>query len=45
MIYCSGRNKAINYGLIDRVSGKGMWESNPWVWVYEFELTDNPNKS
>lgn len=32
-------------GLIDRVSGKGMWESNPWVWVYEFELTDNPNKS
>ena len=32
-------------GLIDRVSGKGMWESNPWVWVYEFELTNNPNKS
>lgn len=32
-------------GLIDSVSGKGAWESNPWVWVYEFELTDNPNKS
>lgn len=32
-------------GLIDRVSGKGTWESNPWVWVYEFELTDNTNKS
>lgn len=31
--------------LIDRVSDKGAWESNPWVWVYEFELTDNPNKS
>lgn len=31
--------------LIDRVSGKGTWKSNPWVWVYEFELTDNPNKS
>ena len=31
--------------LIDRVSGKGTWDSNPWVWVYEFELTDNPNKS
>ena len=30
--------------LIDRVSGKGTWESNPWVWVYEFELTDNRNK-
>lgn len=24
--------------LIDRVSGKGTWERNPWVWVYEFEL-------
>ena len=24
--------------LIDRVSGKGMWERNPWVIVYEFEL-------
>lgn len=24
--------------LIDKVSGKGTWESNPFVWVYEFEL-------
>lgn len=24
--------------LIDRVSGKGTWKSNPWVVVYEFEL-------
>ena len=24
--------------LINRVSGKGTWESNPWVFVYEFEL-------
>ena len=24
--------------LIDRVSGKGTWESNPWVFVYQFEL-------
>lgn len=24
--------------LIDKVSGKGTWERNPWVWVYEFEL-------
>ena len=24
--------------LIDRISGKGTWESNPWVYVYEFEL-------
>lgn len=26
--------------LIDKVSGKGTWESNPLVWVYEFELID-----
>lgn len=26
--------------LIDGVSGKGTWESNPYVFVYEFELTD-----
>ena len=24
--------------MIDRISGKGTWESNPWVVVYEFEL-------
>lgn len=24
--------------LIDKVSGRGMWASNPWVVVYEFEL-------
>jgi hypothetical protein len=26
--------------LIDKVSGKGTWNSNPMVWVYEFELVD-----
>lgn len=26
--------------LIDKVSGKGTWESNPLVWVYEFKLID-----
>lgn len=26
--------------LIDKVSGKGTWESNPFVFVYEFELVD-----
>lgn len=25
--------------LIDRISGKGTWASNPYVFVYEFELT------
>lgn len=24
--------------LIDRISGRGTWESNPYVFVYEFEL-------
>lgn len=24
--------------LIDKVSGKGTWDSNPWIIVYEFEL-------
>lgn len=24
--------------LIDKVSGRGTWERNPWVVVYEFEL-------
>lgn len=24
--------------LIDKVSGKGTWQANPWVFVYEFEL-------
>ena len=24
--------------LIDRISGRGTWQYNPWVYVYEFEL-------
>lgn len=26
--------------LIDRISGKGTWASNPWVFAYDFELVD-----
>jgi len=26
--------------FINRVSGKGTWERNPWVFVYEFELIE-----
>ena len=26
--------------LIDNISGKGTWESNPWVAAYSFELVD-----
>ena len=24
--------------LIDKTCGKGTWNKNPWVWVYQFEL-------
>lgn len=30
--------KAAFAALIDKVSGKGTWEANPWVYAYEFEL-------
>ena len=26
--------------LIDKISGKGTWECNPWVAAYSFELVD-----
>ena len=26
--------------LIDKVGGKGTWESNPWVFAYSFERID-----
>lgn len=26
--------------LIDKISGKGTWDSNPYVFVYEFEMID-----
>ena len=26
--------------LIDKISGKGTWDTNPYVFVYEFELVD-----
>lgn len=31
--------------LINKICGKGVFSSNPWVFVYEFELTDNPNNN
>lgn len=30
--------KAAFTALIDRISGRGTWERNPWVYAYEFEL-------
>lgn len=32
--------KAAFAALIDKVSGKGTFESNPMVWVYKFELVN-----
>lgn len=36
-VWCNSPQKAFA-ALIDKVSGKGTWQSNPWVFVYEFEL-------
>ena len=38
--YCFNDARDAFAALIDKVSGKGTWESNPMVWVYEFELVD-----
>ena len=27
--------------LINKIHGKGTWESNPYVWVFDFELVNN----
>lgn len=35
---CFASPRAAYAALIDKVSGKGTWEKNPWVFVYEFEL-------
>jgi len=26
--------------LIDKINGKGTWESNPYVWVYDYKLIE-----
>ena len=37
--YELGESPREAYGtLIDKISGKGTWKSNPWVLAYEFEL-------
>lgn len=35
---CFTSPQAAYAALIDKVSGKGTWEKNPWVFVYDFEL-------
>lgn len=32
--------RAVYAALIDKISGRGTWESNPWVFVYDFELVN-----
>jgi hypothetical protein len=27
--------------LIDKINVKGTWDSNPYAWVYDFELLKN----
>ena len=36
-VYSQKRREAFA-ALIDRISGKGTWNRNPWVFAYEFEL-------
>lgn len=38
LIYRCTARYAFAY-LIDKISGKGTWNRNPWVFAYEFELT------
>lgn len=35
---CYTSPKKAYAALIEKVSGKGTWEKNPWVFVYDFEL-------
>ena len=37
-IHLSADLRMLFAALIDKVSGKGTWQSNPWVFAYEFEL-------
>lgn len=36
-VWCNSPRKAYA-ALIDRISGKGTWQRNPWVFAYSFEL-------
>lgn len=33
-----GKPREAYADLIDKISGKGTWDKNPWVYVYDFEL-------
>lgn len=38
--YAYGTSKDAYADLIDRVSKRGTWDSNPYVFIFEFELVD-----
>lgn len=37
-IHLSADPRMLFADLIDRISGRGTWERNPWVFAYEFEM-------
>lgn len=37
-IHLSADPRMLFADLIDRISGRGTWNRNPWVYAYEFEL-------
>lgn len=37
------RKKAYS-ALIDKINGKGTWDSNPFMWVYDYELIEKEAK-
>lgn len=37
-IHLSADPRMLFADLIDRISGRGTWQRNPWVFAYEFEL-------
>lgn len=39
MVYYHSREAYAS--LIDKISGRGAWKSNPWVFVYDFDLIKN----
>lgn len=47
--YCNGTHsfdtpRESYKALINSIDGKDTWDSNPWVWVYDYELIEKPKK-
>ena len=38
---CENTLKRAYAALFEKINGKGTWESNPYVWVYDFRLKNN----